>query len=444
MTAAAATARDPLDGIAIPPPLRELTEEPPPLFAWLLPLAIMLVAVSGLAWAVVGEVDIVAPSQGTLVPSGRVKVIQPPEQRVVRRILVSEGQRVAAGDRLLEFEVADVAADRDRLAKDLTAERLRLARLRAFLAGAPAFTAPEGASPRLVEDERILLAAARARLDGETAALRQESARLTASREGIAATIAKLDALLPLVRRRVEARRPLVERQIVSMTEFLELEEELVTMQADLRIQQAALREADAALAESSERLAQVARTHRLETSAELVEAGNRAAGLEQELRKAEQRLAALDLRAPDDGTVHELALHTVGAVVQAAQPLMKLVPSDAVLEVEAKVLNRDIGFVEVGQEVQVKLDAFTFTKYGTVPGRVAAISSDAVPDEQLGPVYHVRVALDRQEMEIDGRTAALSPGMTATVDIHTGRRRLIDYLLAPIKRYRDESLRER
>jgi HlyD family type I secretion membrane fusion protein len=134
---------------------------------------------------------------------------------------------------------------------------------------------------------------------------------------------------------------------------------------------------------------------------------------------------------------VHELALLTVGAVVQAAQPLKKVVPADAVLEVEAKVVNRDIGFVVPGQEVQVKLDAFTFTRYGALPGRVAAISSDVVADETLGPVYRVRVALDRQAMEVDGRMVPLAPGMTATVDIRTGKRRLIDYLLAPVQRYR-------
>lgn len=442
MTSATAPATGLTDGLALA--ASGGADEPPPLLAWLVPAAIMLATAAGLAWAVIGEVDIVAASQGTIVPSGRVKVVQPPEQRVVRRILVREGQRVAAGEPLLEFEDGDVLADRDRIASELAAARLSVARLRATLAGAGDVPAPDGAVPRLVENERRLLLADRARLDGETATLRGERERLAAARDGIGATIAKLEAVLPLVRRRVEARRTLAERQVVSMTDFLELEEELLTMEADLRIEKAALREAAAAIAAADARLEQVTRTHRLDTSAALVEAETRAASLAEELRKAERRLAALDLRAPEDGTVHELALHTVGAVVQAAQPLMKVVPADAVLEVEAKVVNRDIGFVVPGQEVQVKLDAFTFTRYGALPGRVAAISSDVVADETLGPVYRVRVALDRQAMEVEGRRVPLAPGMTATVDIRTGKRRLIDYLLAPVQRYRDESLRER
>lgn len=429
---------------ALPPPIREVTAETPPLLVWLLPLALMTATAAGLVWATIGEVDIVAPAQGTLLPSGRVKVIQPPEQRVVRGILVREGQHVTAGTPLLEFETSDLAADRDRLAKELAAARLRAARLRAALDGRADFPAPGDAEPGQLADERRLLAADLARLAGEASALRQEQARLSAARDGIAATVAKLEALLPLVTRRVEARRALVESGNASLTAFLELRQEQVTLESDLAIQQAALREAEAALAAAGEKLDQAGREHELETMAALVEAETRASALVEDLRKAEQRLASFDLRAPEDGTVHELALHTVGAVVQAAQPLMKLVPAGAALEAEAKVLNRDIGFLHTGQEVQVKLDAFPFTTYGAVPGRVAAISSDAVPDERLGPVYHVRVALDRQTLEVEGRPLRLSPGMTASVDIHTGRRRVIDYLLGPITKYWDESLRER
>jgi hemolysin D len=461
---------------ALPLPVRTLALEPPPRVLWLLPLLLMAVTSAGIGWAVLGQVDIVAPSQATLVPSGRVKVIQPPEQRVVRRILVEEGQRVAAGDRLLEFDVSDLEADRDRLSKELAGLRLRAARLRAALAAtegvvpgaaggaaggdaggaeggaalsaaalsAPAFDPPPGADPRAVADERALLVADRARLAGEVAALGQEIARQAASRDAIAATIGKLEATLPLVRRRVEARRGLVERGVASATEFLAMEQELVAAEADLRIQRANLREAEAARAASAERMGQAVRAHRHQAAIDLVEAEARAAGVVEELRKAERRLASLDLAAPEDGTVHELALHTVGAVVQAAQPLMRLVPAGAALEAEAKVLNRDAGFVRAGQEVQVKLDAFPFTKYGAVPGRVVAVSSDVVEDQRLGPVYRARVELTRQTVEAEGRTVTLSPGMSAVVDVHTGRRRVIDYLLGPVLKYRDEAMRER
>lgn len=194
----------------------------------------------------------------------------------------------------------------------------------------------------------------------------------------------------------------------------------------------------------AADRIEQARRSAARDQAAELVEAETRAASLAEELAKAEQRLAALTLRAPEDGTVHELALHTVGGVAQSAQPLMKLVPVGAVLEVEATVLNRDVGFVEPGQPVQVKLDAFAFTKYGAVPGRVQAVSSDAVADERLGPVYKVRVALDQQNIMVNGRALPLGPGLSATVDVRTGSRRVIDYLLMPMLKATQEAMRER
>lgn len=428
----------------LPPPILEVTEEPAHWLLWLLPALIMAVAGAALLWAVVGELDIVVAAQGTLLPSGRVKVIQPPEQRVVRAILVTEGQRVTAGQRLLEFDTADAQADRARLAKELSAARLRAARVRAELTGAADFAVPAGAAAARVADERRLLAAERARLAGEVAALRQERDRALASREGTAATIAKLEALLPLIRARVEARRTLVEHQYASTTDYLALRQELVTTESDLRIQQAALREAELAAAAAAERMDQAGRAAERDQAAELVEAETRAASLAEDLAKAEQRLEALTLVAPEDGTVHELALHTVGGVVQAAQPLMKLVPAGATLEAEATVLNRDVGFVTAGQPVRVKLDAFPFTKYGVVEGRVLAVSSDAVTDEKRGPVYTVRVALDRQDISVNGRALPLGPGLSATVDIRTGTRRIIDYLLLPVFKSVQEAMRER
>jgi hemolysin D len=235
-----------------------------------------------------------------------------------------------------------------------------------------------------------------------------------------------------------------VERQYASATEFLTLVQEQVTMEADLRIQQAALREAAAAVAFTGERIEQATLSAWRDQAADLVDVETRAASLAEELGKAEQRLAALSLSAPENGTVHELALHTVSGVVEAAQPLMKLVPAGATLEVEATVLNRDVGFLEIGQEVQVKLDTFAFTKYGSVTGQVMAVSSDAVVDERLGAIYKTRVALGSQTMEVDGREVRLSPGLSATVDIRTGRRRVIDYVLLPVLKAMREAGRER
>jgi hemolysin D len=181
---------------------------------------------------------------------------------------------------------------------------------------------------------------------------------------------------------------------------------------------------------------------------ADLAIVRERAAALGQELRKAERRLEVMQLRAPVDGHVQELAATTIGGVVMPAQQLMIIVPADRGLEVEAFVLNKDIGFVQPGQEAQIKVQTFNFTRYGLLSGKVLDVSDDVVTrdrdtDEPAEPTYAARIALERATMEIDGREVKLSPGMAVTAEIRTGERRLIEYLLSPLLRYRHEAMKE-
>ena len=149
-------------------------------------------------------------------------------------------------------------------------------------------------------------------------------------------------------------------------------------------------------------------------------------------------------LKAPVTGTVQQLALHTIGGVVQAAQVLMVIVPEHDGLEVEARLLNRDSGFVRAGQVVAVKLDAFPFTRYGAVPGTIVGVSRDTIADQKLGPVYVVRIALDRNSIDVDGRPIPLGSGLMAIADIKTGSCRIISYLLSPLQTSFEQAGRER
>ena len=167
------------------------------------------------------------------------------------------------------------------------------------------------------------------------------------------------------------------------------------------------------------------------------------AAGVRQEQIKASKRNKLTTLKSPIDGVVQQLSIFTVGGIVQPAEPLMVIVP-DGNIEVEAKVLNKDIGFVHEGQSAEIKLEAFPFTRYGSIPGKIVDLSNDAVQDEKLGPVYTARVSMDRTFMNVDGKQVTLTPGMTATVDIRTGQRRIIEFILSPLLRYQQESLKER
>jgi len=179
-------------------------------------------------------------------------------------------------------------------------------------------------------------------------------------------------------------------------------------------------------------------------TQESLANASRLAAETDQDEKRAAARSSLLKLVSPVSGTVQQLTVHTVGGVVPAAQPLMEIVPLHGAVEVEAFIENRDVGFVQEGQMVAVKIDAFEYTKYGTVPGRVIHVSRDSIPDEKRGPVYAVKVLLDRRTLLVDGREVPLGAGMACKVDIRTGERRVIEYLLAPLLQHARESFHER
>ncbi|WP_139144720.1 HlyD family efflux transporter periplasmic adaptor subunit, partial [Janthinobacterium sp. HH100] len=163
-----------------------------------------------------------------------------------------------------------------------------------------------------------------------------------------------------------------------------------------------------------------------------------------QDARRAGARGSLLRLTAPVDGTVQQLKVHTVGGVVPAAQALMQIVPRQGRLEIDAMLENRDVGFVQAGQAVAVKIDAFDYTKYGTVPAVVSSVSRDSIEDEKKGPVYAVRITLRQPSIVVDGRLVPLSAGMAVRAEIRTGTRRVVEYVLSPLVRHQKEALHER
>jgi hemolysin D len=434
------------DELAFLPAALEISETPAsPLHrATALLLATLLVV--ALAWSWVGKVDVVAVAHGKIVPRGQVKVIQPLEIGTVRAIHVQNGQRVRRGDVLVELDPTSTAADRERLTRELAAARLETARLEAAATGRSepgAFRPPTGLGTALVGQHQALLRAQLGEYEAKLASIDSEIVRRQAEHAATQAMVAKLEQTLPLVRDRADSHRKLAEKGFVARLAAVEFQQQLIEQEQELVAQRHRLAEVAAARDALRQQRGQVASEFRRGVLGQLTEAETRAASLTQELVKAEQRHRSQRLTAPTDGVVQQLAIHTVGGVVAPAQPLMVVVPSDAALEIEARVLNRDVGFVRVGQEVEIKLETFLFTRYGTIPGEVVDVSRDAIQDDKLGLVYATRVAMSRPAMNVDGK-ANLGPGMAVTVEIKTEQRRVLEYLLSPLLRYRQESLRER
>jgi hemolysin D len=405
-----------------------------------------LVAV-GLAWSFVGELDIVAVAEGRTIPAGKTKVIQPLEQGVVRAIHVQNGQHVRAGENLVELDPTAAGADMRRLTAELVAARLDAARLEASATPTEAlrrFVPPIGTPKSLAELHAAMLASQVDEHLARLAGLGAELDRRMAERKSVEADIARLENALPLLRTRSAARTELADKGFGSRLLALELQQQQVEMEYALKGQRHRREEASAAV-EALQRQRQQIRSEYLKgVLSQRDEAQRKAGAFEEEFLKAEQRHGLQTLAAPLDGVVQQLAIHTVGGVVTPAQILMVIVPDNALLEVEAMVQNRDIGFIQPGQDVEVKVETFLFTKYGTIPGKVVSVSRDAVQDEKRGLIYPVRIALERSSINVDGRQFELGAGMALTAEVKTDRRRVIDYLLSPIARYRQETMRER
>lgn len=358
------------------PAALSLQEQPVNPLARYIKWSIMAFSALALIWACVGEIDVVATAQGKIVPSGKSKVIQPSEVAVVKAIHVYDGQQVKAGDLLVELDASQTGADVERLKSDLLAARVDSARAGALLESIRSNREPRlvaqdlsGASDIQVRSAEQWLRGQylelRTNVDQAQAVIEQRTAEIQASQ----ATVDSLTKTLPIAEQLAADYKRLLERNFVAKHAWLEKEQSRLDQERELAVQQAHLTELKASRREAEQRRENViAQTRRAMLDLQH-ESDQKVAALTQELIKAEERDRLTRLTSPVDGTVQQLAIHTNGGVVTEAQPLMVVVPKDQPVEVEAMLENKDIGFVRPGQEVEIKVETFTFTKYGVVHG---------------------------------------------------------------------------
>jgi hemolysin D len=422
----------------------EIQETPPSPIGRAILWTILAVFTAGALWATFGWIDIVATAQGKIIPSGYSKVIQPYETGVITAIHVQDGQAVKKGEVLIELDPTLNRADRDRASNEYRAAKVEAARLRALIAGKASFEAPPDADPQQVLLQQQLLRDQLAEFQAKVAAaahlVDQRQAALGQTQENIL----RLEATVPMEAERAEAYKKLLEHEAVTKMDFLQAEGQRIDKTQELAGQKKKLQQDRAALAEADKHYRAMVSEFQQTKQAELSSLETKAASLAQDVMKAGQKADLQRLTTPIDGVVQQLAVHTVGGVVTPAQQLLIVVPQDYPVEVEAQVENKDVGFVKEGQPVEIKIETFQFTLYGTVPGTVLSVSDDAVPVEKVGLVYPTRVSMDRGTMHVEGKQVHLTPGMAVTVEIKTGQRRVIEYLLSPLLKSVRESLRER
>jgi hemolysin D len=461
--AAQANAKPQSDHEFLPAAL-EIMEKPPSPGLRRLLLSVCGLFVITLIWSFVGKVDVVATANGKVIPSGNVKIIQPIEIGYVRKIHVVNGQHVEAGQLLVELDPTLSGADAAQASQGLLTAQVTAARNRALLNHAQGredhFVAPAGISSDVTDTQAAFVQTSIAEYEGERTSLVQQRAERGADLAGALAEISKLKQTLPLIEKQLEARQELTDKGYFSKIRLLEYEQQKVEYIQNIAVQEASAQKARAAMANIDAQLMRLKGSFGKNAVTQLSEAQEKAGLSREEVTKSQRRAEFQQLRSPVSGTVQQLAIATIGGVVQPAQALMIIVPDDATVVVEANIMNKDIGFIHEGQTVRVKLEAFNFTDYGIVPGVVESISRDAIdlsqPGQQQqrdaqgrqqpaqGLVYAARIRLNQRTIRVRGRDQIIGPGLAAQAEIKTGERRIIDYLLSPIAQTLDEAGRER
>ena len=428
------------------PAVLEVTETPPSHAARLLAYLIMLMFTVLILWSVLGKIDIIATATGKLMPASSIKTIQTLVDSEIEEIYVQEGQYVKEGQDLIKFNQTEVQANIRRIKNEMKALEIAVARLQALLTDNPEenFIYDETIDEYLIKMHSGLLKSQMTEKAAKIEVLNGQIAKAEKEKDTIAADLKRIEKLLPSVEERIEKKKILVDQQLLARLTFLEQEEELTNLQEQRNVQAKKMAETEANIEFLKKELRQYLAEFDKNIMQELTDSREKLASYQQELIKYEEALKRTVVKAPLSGYVQQLVYHTKGGVVETAKPIMNLVPEDYKLEADVMILNKDIGFVRPEQDVEIKIDSFPFTKYGTIKGKVRNISSDAVQDEKLGLVFPSRLTLLDNKIKADGQIVQLKPSMSVTAEIKTGKRRVIEYLLSPVMKYLNESMRER
>ncbi len=430
------------------PAALELLETPPnPLgrtVLWVI-LAFLTLAV---LWSILGSVDIVAMGDGRLIPRGQVKIVQAADAGVIRELHVTDGQFVHKGDPLVDLDPTTATAEVEQARQALLSAQIDVARARVladYAAGRrTSFVAPAGANPAIVAVQQTYLREKIAEQAATMQGLGNDYHQRGQEAAMVRQEMVKLMQQLPISTKQLTALEGLQAKGYAASMKVDDLREKVIGMRQDLQIREAEAQKSDAGAASAQQALS----TQRAKFANEALDALTEAEATlrlrEEELKKATDKQGQTALTAPVDGVVQQSMVHTLGGVVKPADALMVVVPKDAELVVEAHIPNRDIGFVHQGQTVELKFEAFPFTRYGTAKGVLEQINPDATQDEKRGLLYTaiVRVLPGSAGSRLD--QSKLRPGMAATVEIKTGRRPIISYLLSPLARRVEEAGRER
>lgn len=425
-------------------------EDRPPLFASASVFIIGALFVAFFVWASYAEVDEIARGDGKVIPASKTQIIQASEAGVVQEIAVKVGQIVKKDDLIIRLDnTMSVSSLGEQQAKARTLQA-RIARLKHEQAGNldQPFACPqeiEKVAPDVCENEQKLLVARRENSANKLSVLKARLEQRETEHDEALANQKRLTESIAVSDKEAELVKSMVKRGLMAQTEQIRVDREQTELNGQLALAVETIKRTEAATEEAKLQVDELGLQLQQEALDELTQALAELSVVEETIRGASDRVARTDIRSPVDGIVNTLELNTLGAFVQPGAVVAGIVPTSETLLVEARVSPRDVAFIRPDQNALIKITAYDFSIFGGLEGKVANITADSLVDQNTGePYYQVRVSTDSSVLAKDGKSYAIIPGMICTVEIMTGRKTILSYLLKPINKARDEALRER
>lgn len=422
----------------------------PPLFARLVLLIVILFIGTFVGWAAIAKVDEIARGDGKVIPVSKTQIIQASEAGVVQEIAVQVGQVVRQGELLMRLDDTTTTSTLGESAAKARALRAKIARLEIEEQGdlTAAYVCPEAivkVAPVVCDNEVRLLNARRISIENKGSVLQARLRQRMKELDEAQANISRLNEVIAVAQREMDLIGPMVAKKLVAQTDLLRLDRELTDQRGQLALAMEGIERLNAAISEATLQVEELNLQVRQEALMEKTQALAELSIIDETIRGATDRVARTDIRSPVDGVVNTLDINTIGAYVQPGTVVAGVVPTADTLLVEARISPRDVAFVRRGQSAIVKVTAYDFSIYGGIDGEVSNVSADSLLDQNSGETfYQVQVATPVSELEKDGRKFPIIPGMITSVEIITGEKTVLDYLMKPINKARSEALTER
>ena len=427
----------PLDELLIRRPMPSLRY-----IAW----PVMFLIAAFLAWAYFAKLDQVSVAQGKVVPLGKTKVIQHLEGGIVKAIYVQEGDVVKAGQKLLLLDLGAVGGNRDELQVKLDSELANRARLQAEAEGRK-LSFPrdlEARQPALVDAQRQAYDARQREQQATVSVLKEQVKQKELDIKELLAKKQAMTRNFALANERLKMSSSLLTEGLTSRIDHLKLEAEVEDLSGQLKGLGPALPRAEAAVEEAKKRVAESEEQFRRKARDDLSKSEQNIAQYQEAIAQATKQDNRADIKSPINGIVQKMAVTTVGGVVKPGDPIMEIVPTGDKLVIEARLNPTDRGFIVEGQPAVVKISTYDYSRYGGLDGKVVHVAPDASKDENGAPYFRVVVQTDKTYLGRRKGELPITPGMEATVEIHTGRQSVLDYLVYPVLKLKDEAFRER